>query len=323
MAKPLVFTVKDKDGNLLSAKEIIMNGIKAIKSESIISEMTSGPQAKAILEDGQIARYRYFKNYFIGDQEETVIFNDIAAGGNVKSTIWIKDEVNIDLDDSRTTVPKLYRQQDAQALEENFADNAQIMMYTIERRREVRWFEQVRMVVRDNAALGDGIIRVVDTTSIAGTSEKERDENYTRLIQQSISSLIDFFDDIFSKDTVDALGIGPELLVGSFKHGILTSISNTQAFQGGSNSQGQLEKGTVNVLSNVELKHQGWMNGIDGVIMVRGAVQMPIGNVEKVEQKTGNFTKQWIRWDMPKLGSVEELFTYIIMFGDPAVINAA
>lgn len=316
MAKPLVFTIKDKAGAYLSAKEIIEGAVQTIASDDIISEMTRGPQAKAILEDAQIARYRYFKDFFIGDQEESVIYAALKGGNGVVATDWIKDEINIDIDDSRTTKPKIIRSQDTQALDEAFANNANIMLNTMNRRRQVRWFEEVRLKVKSFAALGDGIVRVVDTTSVT------TDEAYTKLVQNSISQLIDFFDDIFGKDTADALGIGPELLVGSFKHKILTKFSNTQAFTGGSESQRQLEKGTLGVLSEVEIKHQGWQDGIDGVIMVRGAVQMPIGNIEKVEDKVGNFTKQWVRWDMPKQGSTEALFTYIIMFGDPAKINA-
>lgn len=317
MAKPVVMTIKDKDGNLLSAKEIISGSIDAIKADDKVSEMTSGPQAKAILNDNaEIARYRYFKNFFIGDQEESVIFNALKGGGTAVATEWIKDEVNIDIDDSRTTKPKIVRSQDKQALAESFAENLPLMMGTVLRRREIRWFEEVRLKVKAFAALGDGLTRVVDTTSVT------TDEAYTKLVQDSISSLVDHFDDIFGKDTVDALGIGPEILVGSFKHKVLTKFSNTQAFTGGAQSQQQLEKGTLGVLSNVEIKHQGWQDGIDGVIMVRGSVQMPIGNLEPVEDETGNFTKQWLRWDMPKQGSTEALFTYIILFGDPAKINA-
>lgn len=316
MAKPLVFTIKNSAGTFLSAKEIINGAIKVIKENDIISEMTRGPQAKAILEDGQIARYRYFKDFFIGDQAESVIYSALKSGASVTAQDWVKNEINIDLDDSRTTIPKIIRSQDLQALDETFANNSNLMLNTMTRRREVRWFEEVRLKVKSFAAISDGITRVVDTTSVT------TDEAYTRLVQSSISSLIDFFDDIFTKDTVDALGIGPDLLVGSFKHNILTKMSNTQAFTGASKSTEQLEKGTLGILSQVELKHQGWKNGIDGVIMVRGAVMMPIGNIQRVDDQVGNFTKQWLRWDMPKQGSSDALFSYIIMFGDPAVINA-
>lgn len=316
MSRPLAFTIKDKDGNYLSAKEIINGAVKTIKSDDIVSEMSSGPQAKAILEDAQIARYRYFKDYFIGDQEESIIYNALKAGDGVVATDWIKDEINIDIDDSRTTKPKMIRTQDTQALDEQFAENANLMLNTMNRRRQVRWFEEVRLKVKSFAALADGITRVHDTTA------QITDEAYVKIVQDAISELVDFFDDIFGKDTADALGIGPELLVGSFKHKILTKFSNSQAFTGGSESQAQLEKGTIGTLSEVEIKHQGWQDGIDGVIMVRGSVQMPVGNIERVEDKVGNFTKQWIRWDMPKQGSTEALFTYIIMFGDPAKINA-
>lgn len=316
MAKPLVFTIKDTSGDYLTAKEIIQGAIQVIKSNDIISEMTNGPQAKAILEDGQIARYRYFKDYFIGDQSESVIYNALKSGNTVTSEDWVKNEFNIDLDDSRTTIPKMIRSQDLQALDETFANNANLMLNAMTRRREVRWYEEVRRWVKAYAGLGDGITRIVDTTSVTS------DEDYTKLVQNSISSLVDHFDDIFTKDDVDALGIGPELLVGSFQHKILTRFSNSQAFTGASKSTEQLEKGTLGVLSSVELKHQGWKKGIDGVIMVRGSVMMPIGNIQRVDDQVGNFTKQWLRWDMPKLGSSTALFSYIIMFGDPAVINA-
>lgn len=317
MSKPLVFTVKDEAGAALPAKEIIQGAVKVIKAESTVSQMTSGPQAKAVLENGQIARYRYFKDYFLGDQEESIIYNALKGGDSVAASDWVKGEVNVDLDDSRTTKPKILRTQDKQALEQEFSDNASLMLNTLERRREVRFYEEVRLKVKSFAALADGVTRVVDTTAAGIT-----DEAYTKLVQNSISELVDHFDDIFSSDTGDALGIGPEVLVGSFKHKILTKFSNTQAFTGGSQSQAQLEKGTIGTLSEVELKHQGWKDGIDGVIMVRGTVPMPIGNIEPVEDPVGNFTKQWLRWDMPKQGSVDALFTYIIVFGDPAKINA-
>lgn len=221
-------------------------------------------------ETGKVWRIKYYLPQFVDVQDRKLVVKNYFEKGFHERKPLILKPIYIDIDREVSTDIIQLDDWDQGKLEDKIDQLTTVKgLFAMEpiRRRERIFFELHRMIAQigeKEHTPKDGIKRIREIKSDA------TDQEITKAYQDAKDDLLG----LLTKH-IDGLEEDDIAFIMPPKH--ITAVSNTQALNGGSNSQEQLEKGQIGWVSGVKVYRTAKAEGI-GYVTLRGAAFAPIMN---------------------------------------------